>query len=581
MRNTRHSKRARGVIIDVSAVGWDFSKVYGRAGFSLHSWRLFSILFMMKIFGNTLSEGRHACRRGDAWIDYTVEGVESGYLVRGSLRGSGGTLEVFRTQAPGEFLVNNWQSWGPMMKMTPGSRIAGMEDVTKNSSPYVMTPIPGMAAKNLLSDYFLAWAGGLTGFLSSRIAHPAVAVEGGEIAGYLEYFGENFREPVPLEPLLILSGGGPVENLLDEYAGRVRGEHAVPSFGWNPVGWCSWYQYFERVSWRDILKNLELARGTYPFEVFQIDDGYERDIGDWLMQKSGWPALAEMARAIRSSAFIPGIWTAPFSAAETARLVELHPDWLVRERGSPKPCYRGWGKTIYALDTSHPGARDWLKDTFTALKEAGFRYFKIDFLFAAAMEGERRSPVTPIQAYRLGMEAIREAIGGDFILGCGAPLLPSVGFVDGMRIGEDTAPFWDSQKSPLQGPNACHALRNALMRQFMHRRLWLNDPDCLLLRDTDTCLTENERTLYALSAGILDTMIIQSDDLALVKPRGLDLLKKALSLRGGRTTVRGLLGDDCYWLESAGKSLLANLSDRPLETGGILLEPRSARLQEG
>jgi len=49
--------------------------------------------------------------------------------------------------------------------------------------------------------------------------------------------------------------------------------------------------------------------------------------------------------------------------------------------------------------------------------------------------------VTPIQAYREGLNVIRKAVGKSFILGCGAPLLPSAGLVDGMRIGEDTAPY--------------------------------------------------------------------------------------------------------------------------------------------
>jgi alpha-galactosidase len=39
----------------------------------------------------------------------------------------------------------------------------------------------------------------------------------------------------------------------------------------------------------------------------------------------------------------------------------------------------------------------------------GFSYFKIDFLFAAAMAGERYASATPIQAYRQGMMAFNES----------------------------------------------------------------------------------------------------------------------------------------------------------------------------
>ena len=43
----------------------------------------------------------------------------------------------------------------------------------------------------------------------------------------------------------------------------------------------------------------------------------------------------------------------------------------------------------------------------------------------SAVPGDRRKGVTPIQAYREGLRVIRGTVGGDFVLGCGAPLLPS------------------------------------------------------------------------------------------------------------------------------------------------------------
>ena len=119
---------------------------------------------------------------------------------------------------------------------------------------------------------------------------------------------------------------------------------------------------------------------------------------------------------------------------------------MVAEGGRPKPCYRGWGKTIYALDTTHPEVKTWLHDLRGAA-EGGLYYLKIDFLFAAAMPGSAAKRVTPIQAYREGMRVVRRPPGTGFVLACGAPLLPSAGLVDGMRIGEDTAPYWKTKPS--------------------------------------------------------------------------------------------------------------------------------------
>jgi len=118
--------------------------------------------------------------------------------------------------------------------------------------------------------------------------------------------------------------------------------------------------------------------------------------------KTGYPDLPGLAEAIAGKGYRAGIWTAPFSAAETSELFARHPDWMVAEGGKPKPCYRGWGKTIYALDTTRPEVKAWLRETIAALRKAGFSYLKIDFLFAAAMPGVRHKRVTPIQAYREG-----------------------------------------------------------------------------------------------------------------------------------------------------------------------------------
>jgi alpha-galactosidase len=538
------------------------------------------------LLGKPLRAGRLVRRFDKARVEAVVERTDRGYVVQGTVSGRPGRLEVFRTPVPGAFLFNNWQSWGPMERAAPSTRFPELEAIVRDYSPYLFSPLPGELLRGPVSDYFTAWHGGLAGFLTSRVGHPFFTIEGGDLVGWVDYFEAEFETPVPLEPLAVLTGG-PVEDLLEGYAGLVKRANRVRINPWNPVGWCSWYHYFGKLVWKDVLENLEAAAGdraSFPFDVFQVDDGYETDIGDWMSPKAGYPDLGGLARAIGRKRFKAGIWTAPFSAAETSELFARHPDWMVGEGGKPKPCYRSWGKTIYALDTTHPEARAWLAETFAGLVKAGFSYLKVDFLFAAAMPGSRRKRVTPIQAYREGLRVLRRAAGGNFILACGAPLLPSAGFVDGMRVGEDTAPYWKTKPSGFQGPNAYFALKNALMRQFMHRSFWLNDPDCLLLRARETELTRSERELYALAAGALDNMIIDSDKLALLGPAEKGALRRALALRGGRTRVRGLLGEfgeDVYLLGSNGGpagevQLAVNLSDREAEIAGTRLAPRSA-----
>jgi len=135
--------------------------------------------------------------------------------------------------------------------------------------------------------------------------------------------------------------------------------------------------------------------------------------------------------------------------------------------------------------------------------------------------------VTRAQAFGKAMSALRLAAGDAFIIGCGAPLLGSVGYVDGMRISADTGPtfaptfpmpYWDQWNLPCLRSMA----RNTLTRSPLSHRLWHNDPDCILLRES-TKLSESEVvtaiTVTAMSSG----MLLVSDDLGKV---GASRLKK-------------------------------------------------------
>jgi alpha-galactosidase len=533
----------------------------------------------VNFFGRSAGEGSVVVENGGARIEARIEKIRGGFKIVGTVRGRAGSIEICRFPAPETFLANNWQSWGPMQKMACGGRFEGLAERMERQGRSVFSPIPEVSLNKLVSDYFFAWEGGMAGFLSSKIGHPYFAVEGDEIAGYVEYFDTAFEDAVPLEPLVVLSGPS-VEQVLEEYGIRAALENGVRVSEWNPVGWSSWYHYFADLTYADVEKNLGIAREKFPFQVFQIDDGFESDIGDWLSPKPGFPPLPELAKLIRESGFHAGIWIAPFSAAATSDLAARHPEWMVSEAEAPRPCFRGWKKEIFALDTTHPGAKQWLHETFAALKAMGFDYFKIDFVFSAAMAGGRARGVTPIQAYREGLEVIRGAVGPSFILGCGAPLLPSIGLVDGMRVGEDTAPFWDSKKAPLDGVNALYALRNPILRSFMNKKWWLNDPDCLLLRRREIDLSDGEKELYARTAGALDNILIESDDLELVDEWGRRLLEEAVRLRGGHVRVRGLMNDDASLIDSWGGPsgifrYAANLSDGSVRFNEQDVSPRS------
>jgi alpha-galactosidase len=169
--------------------------------------------------------------------------------------------------------------------------------------------------------------------------------------------------------------------------------------------------------------------------------------------------------------------------------------------------------------------------------EWGFDYLKLDFLYAAAMRGQRHDPtVTGVQAYRRGLEALRRAAGDRFILGCGAPLLASVGLVDGMRIGSDVAAYWGSEGN-ADGPSLRNATRATLARGWMHGRWWANDPDCVVIRASETELSLAEVQAWAAVVALSGGMVFVGDDVSRVEPERLALLVRLLPPLGQAAQV--------------------------------------------
>ncbi len=291
-------------------------------------------------------------------------------------------------------------------------------------------------------------------------------------------------------------------------------------------GWCSWYQYFGAITENTLRSNLGKLRkleAEFPLNVVQLDDGFQAALGDWDHANSKFPSgLKQIAAEIRDAGFTAGLWTAPFLATPDSNLMRAHSDWFIRnENDEPlrvvkNPAWSaGDDKCAYALDASHPGFCTYLEQLFNRLvHDFGYEYLKLDFLFAAAAEGRRHdSNLTRAQALRRGLEAIRRGVGDrTFILGCGCPLGPAAGLVDGMRIGPDVAPYWGGDVEP----GTKLAIDAIIARSFMHRRLWLNDPDCLMLRTRETHLSSEERFALASAIAVSGGMLLFSDDLNLL-----------------------------------------------------------------
>jgi alpha-galactosidase len=319
------------------------------------------------------------------------------------------------------------------------------------------------------------------------------------------------------------------------YAGAVQGARTGAAY---QVGWCSWYHYFHEIDEAALRANLALA-GDWPFEVFQLDDGFQPAIGDWTVTNDGFSSdLDRLAADIRAAGCRPGLWLAPFLVDPDSEVARAHPDWVARHAsgrpliGSVNPA---WGGAVWTLDTSNADVLAHLEQVAADVVDAGFDYLKLDFTYAPAIPGDYADRSrTPAQRVRAGYDAIRRGAGDDaFLLGCGAPLGCTVGVVDGMRIGADVAPAWEVEAGfpgyEPTAPSTANALRNTLSRSFMHRRLWLNDPDCLMLRTAQTRLSAEAATTWARVVGVSGGMALVSDDLALLGDDARQLLDEVLT----------------------------------------------------
>jgi alpha-galactosidase len=340
--------------------------------------------------------------------------------------------------------------------------------------------------------------------------------------------------------------GASASMLLERWAGEVgQVGHARVTAPYQ-VGWCSWYHYFHDVTESDLRSNLAGA-GDWPFDVFQLDDGFQSAIGDWLTTNDRFPSdLDAIAGSIAAAGRTPGLWIAPFIVAPDSQVARDHPDWLARfANGDPligmynPPWGGGQQGFMWTLDTTNPDVLAHLESVARDLRSAGFDYLKLDFTFAPSFDGVWADPgQTPAQRVRAGFDAVRRGAGDDaFILGCGVPLANVVGVVDGNRIGADVAPSWEftNWEAALPGyeralPATVHAWQNTLSRSFMHRKLWLNDPDCLMLRQSETAMSAHAVQTWAHGVAVSGGMALVSDDLALLDAAARDLLDEVIEI---------------------------------------------------
>jgi len=505
------------------------------------------------------------------------------------------------------FFANGWQSWS-------FTGCYGRDDRMRRSNlgflqePMVLNPgTPKYRVKGKFSsDMFAALVdrdsgqGLVLGFLSQKDQFGTITVDmrrGVSLSAWAnadqvclqpgkelqtDWFALTIIHPDVIQPF-------------DHYLNAAAQDNGVCVKREPPVGWCSWYHYYQNISASKLennLKAIERIADSTPLKLFQIDDGFQAQVGDWLTFNKKFPrGLKPLVEKIKKAGMQPGIWLAPFIVHPNSQLAKQHPDWLLRKaNGRLARAGFVWNMLGLALDLTVPEALDYVREVIrTAVHGWGFTYLKLDFLYAAALEcAYRDNTKTRAQVLRVGMRAVREAAGENIdILGCGAPLGSLLGLVDMMRISADVSGHWTPDyfnlgflfKREPHMPAARNAINNAITRAMLHKKWWVNDPDCLLVRD-DTHLTLAEVRSLATVIAMTGGSIIVSDDMQQLSKKRLQILQSLIPPHSQRARVLD-------WKRSGTPALMR--VDMVDEAGGWHLlsfanwgeKPREVRLTAG
>lgn len=285
-------------------------------------------------------------------------------------------------------------------------------------------------------------------------------------------------QSLPAEPLMVAAGPD-YHSQLENYGEAIRILHHARISAPTPIGWWSWTAYYFGLTQGTALTNAQwLAQNLkhLGYTFFHIDEGYQYARGEYFTPNAtNFPlGMKFIGDHVRHLGLTFGIWTAPFEVSERSWIFQNHKDWLVANRAG-QPIHLGHvtdsKDQLYALDTTNPGAQEYLRQTYTTLtKDWGIRYIKMDFMDDSSVEGHHFRPnTTALEAQRIGLDVIRQAVGEHVLLDKdGSPMLNPVGIVDTGRISLDTGHAFVASREAAPGIAA---------RYYMNRNFFISDPD--------------------------------------------------------------------------------------------------------
>ena len=208
--------------------------------------------------------------------------------------------------------INNggWQSWNPCTETFPGKKQLSLTcfGIKQWNSYLVFPETKQKASKNIVLGQFVSYlrwksfylffasVGNVNGLLppvqfifnrqdntvSIEICDKGNHWKAGDITGKIEIFtADSYFDA--REKLATVFG--------------TQHFSSVAHLGKNPGGWESWYNHYANINESLINEDFEklisteniISKGKYSSRIFQVDDGWEKALGDWQVRKDRFP----------------------------------------------------------------------------------------------------------------------------------------------------------------------------------------------------------------------------------------------------------------------------------------------------
>ncbi|MBR1639644.1 MAG: alpha-galactosidase [Treponema sp.] len=445
--------------------------------------------------------------------------------------------------------VGGWQSWNPGFEVEPGKKQESLEcKIIKGWNQYLVFPESKFkASKNLVLGQFVCYARWENFYLCF--------VSAGNISSLLppvQFIFDRTKNTVSIEiadknnnwkrdditakiEIFTADSYFDCKDKLKDIFGSNHFEQ-IKELGMNPGGWESWYNHYANINEKLILDDLEalkstkniITEGNYSSLIFQVDDGWEKALGLWEPRTDRFPGgMVNIVNKIEEKHCIPGLWIAPFIVDLRCDTAAAHPQWLLRdEKGNLVPAGFNplWGSdgTFYCWDLSQDDVLDWIFSCISkAINEWGFRYLKLDFLYAGMLYGKFANGEAAYKWYSRAIKlltSIRRSPDGKpvFYLGCGVPFELSFKYFPLSRIGCDTLEHWENKLLKFinwNGRNSAYLnIKDTLGHAMWNQVIFANDPDVLFIRNKNCSLTEKQKLLIAYVDIMFGSQLMYSDD---------------------------------------------------------------------